>query len=465
MLTYQDFVKAKEKNDVNILCDFINKAINEHISSSMYKVAKDATEYDKQQNTTIMNYTRYIYSSLGKKSIDPIASNNKICSNLFHRLNTQRCLYSLGNGVTFNEEKTKDLLGDSFDNSLKDGAYKSLIHGLSFGFWDFDKLTVFSLLEFVPLWDEENSDLRAGIRFWQIEDGKPLFIRLFEEDGVTKFIKKNGEKMQIQEEKKGYIKIVKSTEITGIEGVEFKNYKNFPVIPLWANSLHQSTLVGTKGLIDAYDLVRSGYANDLEDCAEIYWIINNASGMDTKDLAEFRATLKLNHVVKVDDENSSIVPYTQDIPTNSKLQFLDLIKKGIYEDFGALDVHTISATSTNDHIDAAYQPLDEEADDFELQIIKFISNLLKLIGVNDTPIFKRNRISNQKEQTDMVLAASEYLDDETVLKKLPFVTIDEVKDILMKKDEEMAEKYNDQIEKNDVELQENSNIENVNKEG
>ena len=32
---------------------------------------------------------------------DPQASNSRLASNLFHRLNTQRCQYSLGNGVTF----------------------------------------------------------------------------------------------------------------------------------------------------------------------------------------------------------------------------------------------------------------------------------------------------------------------------------------------------------------------------
>lgn len=35
--------------------------------------------------------------------------------------------------------------------------------------------------------------------------------------------------------------------------------------------------------------------------------------------------------------------------------------------------------------------------------------------------------------TDMVLQAAEYLDDETVLRHLPFITVDEVKDILSRK--------------------------------
>lgn len=443
MLTYQDLLKVKEKNNESLVHDFILRAINEHRSSEMYKIALDASEYDKQKNTTILQYVKYIYTSLNSRAIDTIASNNKLCSNFFHRLNTQRNTYSLGNGVDFVKDDTKGKLGKNFDNVIKDIGYDALIHGLAFGFWNNNKLEGFNLLEFVPLLDEETSALRGGIRFWQLNDNKPMYIRFFEEDGVTKLKKEKGKDLVEVEPKRKYLKIVKSTEIGGIEGIEYENYSGFPIIPLYGSKLRQSTLVGMKSQIDAYDLIRSGFANDLEDCAEIYWIINNASGMDSRDIAEFRAKLKLNHMATVDDEQSSVVPYTQEIPSTSRTQFLDIIRNGIYEDFGGLDVHTISATSTNDHIDAAYQPLDEEADDYEGELIKFIHNLLELQGIEDDPIFKRNRISNHKEQSDMVLAASEYLDDRTILSKLPFISIDEVDEILKRKDEESAEQFGD----------------------
>ena len=55
---------------------------------------------------------------------------------------------------------------------------------------------------------------------------------------------------------------------------------------------------------------------------------------------------------------------------------------------------------------------------------------------DDVPQFKRNKISNQKEQVEMLMLVADYLDDETLLSKLPFVTIDEVKKILKNKDKE-----------------------------
>ena len=165
--------------------------------------------------------------------------------------------------------------------------------------------------------------------------------------------------------------------------------------------------------------------------------------MDDDDLQQFRDRLKLTHIGTVDTgDGTKVTPYTQDIPYQARKQYLDDIRSELYEGFGALDVHAVAAGATNDHIDAAYQPMDEEADDFEFQVTTFIKQLLELIGIDDEPLYKRNRISNMTEQTNMILSASEYLDQETVLNKLPFVTVDEVKEILKRRDAEDMDRFN-----------------------
>ena len=156
--------------------------------------------------------------------------------------------------------------------------------------------------------------------------------------------------------------------------------------------------------------------------------------MTNAELAQFRDRLKLQHIAVADTDNSGVTPYTVEVPFQARKTYLDEIRAGIYEDFGGLDVHTIAAGATNDHIDAAYQPLDEEADDFEYQACEFVQQILALVGVEDTPVFKRNRISNEKEQVEMILLEAQYLDEETVLRKLPNITVDEVAEILARKD-------------------------------
>lgn len=453
MYTYQDFIKEPS------VIGAMQTAIQKHINSDFYKTAKTADEYDHQRNVTILNYVKTIFGTFGTPIEDFTASNNKICSNFFHRLNTQRCTYLLGNGVSFTDNKTeevqedgrrvtvdqtKELLGNKFDTDLKNLAYDALIHGVAFGFWNVDRLHVFPVTEFVPLWDEDDGSLRAGVRFWQIDKNKPTIAVLYEEDGYTKYKSKGGGNSLEFEEiqpKKSYKFTVQTSEVDGEEIIGESNYGSLPVVPMWGSRLKQSTLVGMQCKIDSFDLIRSGFANDLTDCSQIYWILENCGGMNDAELGRFRDRLKLQHIAVVDTDNSAATPYTQDIPYNARQVYLTEIKAGIYEDFGALDVHTIAAGATNDHIDAAYQPMDEEADDFEYQVAEFVQQILALVGVEDTPVFKRNRISNEAERTQMVLSAAQYLDDETILQKLPFITVDEVANILLKKDEENESRF------------------------
>lgn len=62
--------------------------------------------------------------------------------------------------------------------------------------------------------------------------------------------------------------------------------------------------------------------------------------------------------------------------------------------------------------------------------------LLALLGIEDNPTYKWNRIANQSEETQMVLTAVNYLDEEAVLNHLPWLTPEEVDKILKHKDSE-----------------------------
>lgn len=441
-LTFQDLEAASD------VTAFVLGAIKQHMSTRDYKTARAADKYDRQLNPTIQDYVQRIFDLTGSKLVDFTASNARISSNFFHRLNTQRCMYSLGNGVSFvepgeGEDTTKEALGDHFDYDLQTAAYDALIHGVSFGFWNIDRLYVFPLTEFVPFWDEHDGTLRAGARFWRLSPNSPLQVVLYEEDGITRYTTEgepntDRERLVMVEDKRPYILRTQYVPADGTEQViAGENYGSLPIVPLWGSKRHQSTLVGMRGAIDSYDLIRSGFANDLTDCAQIYWTIANAGGMSDSDLQRFLDRLRLTHVAVVDaDDGQSAQPVTTEIPYQARKQYLDDIRAQIYEDFGALDVHTVAAGATNDHIDAAYQPMDEEASDFEFQVSEFIKQILALMGITDAPIFKRNRISNQSEQTSMVVQEAQWLDHETILRKLPNINPDEVQGILDRTAEE-----------------------------
>ena len=438
MITFQDFEQAQNKRE------FVFNAIARHQCSAEYEIALTANLYDRQKNKTINDYVRTIYTISGAEIEDFTATNSKIASNFFHRLNTQRCTYSLGNGISFandDDNVLKKKLGDKFDSRLYDVGYYALIHGVAFGFWNGEKLHVFELTEFVPLWDENDGTLKAGILFWRIDPSKPMIAVLYEIDGYTKFKRtQDGDdyKFSTAESKQPYKITVRQNPAGDVEVIGEENYSTLPIVPLYGSRLKQSTLVGMQSAIDSFDLIRSGFANDLSDCTQIYWLIENAGGMDNDDLARFRDKLKLQHIAEVDtNDGTKVTPYTQEIPYQARQSYLKDIRTGIYEDFGGLDVHQVDASSTNDHLEAAYQPMDENADDFEYQLIEFIQQILVIAGLPlDMPVFKRNRISNTKEQVDMVMLEAAYLDEQTILQKLPNITPDEVKEIMNRMQQE-----------------------------
>lgn len=453
MITYQEFLATYE-NGLPTAAG-VESVVMDHKASDEYQLALIADEYDRQKNATIMKYEKYIRTMTGASVIDPYAANHKIPSNMFRRLNVQRTQYSLGNGLSFQDKAIKDKFGKEFDATVQKIGYAANIHGLAFGFWNLDRLYCFRLTEFAPIYDENTGELMAGVRFWQVNAKQPLNMWLYEVQGYMRFTKKNGEQnaVSLDEAFTPYVGIVTRTQADGEQLTGGENYSTLPIVPLWGSELKQSTLVGMREGIDAYDLIRSGLANDLTESAFIYWLVNNANGMDETDKAKLLQELRAKHMGVTENDGSgsgtTITPYTQDVPHEARTAYLDRIKSGLYEDFGGLDVHTIAAGSTNDHIDAAYQPLDENADDFEYQVIEFVQGLGELQGIEEedaTPIFKRNRISNQLEQTQMVLAAGTYLDDETVIKHLPFISVDEVEEIIKRKKNADVERYRAQEE-------------------
>lgn len=460
MLTFQGFQTAVQRGQT---IEFIQKAIAEHRNSAAYKIAVDADEYDAQRNVTVNSVIKSLYdisSNIDKETgvermgvrqkENTTASNHHIASNFFHRLNNDRAAYSLGNGLSFDTD-VKDKLGPRFDTDIFNAGKLALKHGVTFCFWNVDRLHVFPLTQFVPLLDESDGSLRAGIRFWSLDwNTKPVYAILYEEDGFTKFRTRDGYNGLILgeiEEKRAYRQEVAHTEAGGDEIIGEGNYSALPIVPLYGNEFHQSTLVGMRAAIDAYDLVQSGYANDANDCAVLYWKISGALGMDDNDVQHVLDRMRYAHVVMVDAENSNIEPYTQEPPYNSREAFLARIEQSIYRDFGAFNPADVAAGNvTATQIRAAYQEQDIEADAFEYQIIETVQQILALQELEGTPQFSRNRIANQLEETNMVIAEAQWLDDETVLDLFPNITPDMKAAIMKRKDVQDAQRLQSDAE-------------------
>ena len=416
MKTYQDLLAVPDNDNDRMA--FVQTIIGEHKSSDLYQIAKLADEYDRRRNRTIVNYQKLLYTVTGQAIPDNFSANYKLASGFFNRFTTQQVQFLLGNGITWNNEQTETRLGDTFGKQVQKISKAALGAGVAFGFWNLDHVEDFTALEFAPLYDEENGALRAGIRFWQIDPQKPQRATLYEEDGYTEYIWRDGQGL-ILNPKRPYIIKTRTTQVDGTYIYDGENYPSFPIVPLWANPHKQSELVGLREQIDAYDLIKSGFCNTIDEASFIYWTINNAGGMDDVDLAKFVERLKTLHAAQIEDTGASAQATGIEAPHEGREALLDRLKKDMYDDYMALDVDAIKGGAvTATQIRAAYEPMNSKADQFEYCIDDFIDGILALAGVEDEPTFTRSYLINVQEEVDTVLQASQYLGDEYVTRKV-----------------------------------------------
>jgi SPP1 family phage portal protein len=411
-------------------------------------VARDAELYYKHQNPTIMRFQKFVYNQFGKKVPDIWSPNNKIASNWYNYFVTQGVQYLLGNGVSFGEKTNKDKLGKKFDRKIVELATHAKNGGVGFGFWNKDHLEVYSVTEFVPLYDEENGALMAGIRFWQIDDTKPLRATLFELDGYTDYIKRNNEDITVLKEKRSYKTVEKGDKKDKRDGtmiyIDGGNYPSFPIVPMF-NINKQSELVGNQGTVDAYDLMISGLINNVSSGEFLYWVLSNCDGMSDADVSRFIEQLTVTHFAKMDntDEGSKAEAHKAEVPFQASAEALDRLEKQLYKDFMALKVDDISAGATNDQIQSAYEPLNQKTDDFEYMVTDFIEGILALVGIVDTPTYTRSQLSNRKEIVEIINTSAETLPDEYRTKKILTVLGDgdDLDEIMQQKASEEIGRY------------------------
>lgn len=409
---------------------FAFEVIEDHKGSTAYKVASIAEKYYAKKNVTIMAFQKVLYNMQGQAVPDMWSANYKLRTHFFRRFVTQQAQYVLSNGVTFQEDGTKEKLGRNFDTQMQKAAKKAMVDSVAFLFWNNDHVEVFGFADtptspgFAPLYDEDTGALMAGVRYWHPDD-KTTRATLYEVDGYTNY-KKVDDKIYVVEEKRAYKKTTVSTKADGISRVINENYSAFPIVPLYANDLHESELEGNRETIDCYDYIKSGLANDIDDTSGFYWALENSGGMDDVDLAKFRERM---HTIKAAtmDDGVKATAHTFEVPTIAREKMLELLEKDLYKDFQIVNVEALAASAkTATEIRAAYQPMDDKCGDFEYFLIDAIHGILALAGIDDEPSFHYNRIANQTEETNMIISAAAYLGDELTLRKLPFLTPEEI---------------------------------------
>lgn len=442
MKTFNDFQGTNDKKA------FIKGIINEFKQSRLFKMAIEAQKYYEGENTEILRRLQWFYKEDGNKEQDNFKANNQVPSEFFTKIVKQENSYLLSNGVTLNEKIKKDL-GRKFDNKIFKAGNYALIDGVSWGYCYINKKGNFSIdiwrgTEFVPLYDETTGVLRAGIRFWQIDESKPIYIELYEEDGKTEYAFDSDEVKETLA--KTAYKIKKAKDILGERVIDEENWSTLPIFPMYGNDTHKSSLtLALKNKIDLYDIIMSDFGNNLEDSVDVYWVIKNYGGQN---LEEFLQDYKYYKSVKV-AEDGDASPHTIEVPYQARETALEILRKQIFEGAMALDTSVLSGGSlTNVAIKSMMADLDLKTDDFENGVLDFLDDILNLYaeykGISEDfeePKLIRRSLINDTEVIDNIVKMRNDIDQETALKLNPYIQDAEIPEILAKIEEENIGKY------------------------
>ena len=443
MKTYQDWLKVADKSEQDRM-DFVRVAIGDFKSSDRYKNAMYGEDYYSGRNTTIRRYEKMLINARGQAVQDVFSANHKLASRFFYRSVKQANSVLLGNGCKWKDGIGGEALGDDFDNRLMEAGRNAQVGGVAYGFYNNERVMIFKAQEFVPMIDEEDGAIKAGFRFWQIDPQKPMRATVYELDGYTEYIfSKDHPDGDILYEKRPYIVIKKESVADGEEIYDFMNYPTFPIVPLYANDMKESELLAIRPTIDAYDLINSAYASDVDDASMVYWVITNGGGMTDSDLVQFLDKMRKMHAAQLDDDQQ-VTPHTMDVPVQSREAILDRLEKQLYKDAMALNTYDLaSGAVTATQIEAAYEPLNEKLDAFESMITEFVQGLLAVAGVEDEATYDRSIVINKAEEVDTVIQSANYLDDEYITQKI--MTIlgdkDQIDEVLASMQEENLDRF------------------------
>ena len=427
---------------------FIVQTIADYKNSDEFLWAKTATQYFEAGNTKVSEkkiLRANVVTAKGENGVQKTLQKaaivgNQVRSNFLFRFVTQQNQFLLGNGVTLSDENEKAKLGLGFDKAMEQAGEKALLHGVCWAYWNLDHIEIIPAYSddrsgFVALLDERTGKARVGIHFWQMQTDRPMYFRLFEEDGLTEYVSTKDGVREVAP-KRAYVETW-AQDVTGArELVSAQNYTTLPLVPFFASESKSSELnMSIKTKIDMYDNIMSDFGDNLEKANDVYWVLNNFGGTSTEILETIQQIEELRAVVNISDgmgNGSTAHPEAFEVPYAARQTALEILCKELHNDYMALNKNELTGGSlTNVAIEAAMIDMNLKADRYEWQAFQFVQGVLALAGVHTEKItFKRQTIVNRSETVSDIAVMRQDIDQETALKLNPYIMQEEIEKII-----------------------------------
>lgn len=392
---------------------------------------------------------------------DPIRNADNRTSHNFHQLITdEKVAYMFTYPVLFDvsdknaNEKIRIALGDNFKSEsayLGTNATNNKVAWLHYWIDDNNKFNYAAIEteQCIPVFNSNLKRKLVGFYRYYLE---------YEEDNTGKI--KEYVRFEFWDDKhcekyrfKGNFNGTGLTFIPA-EYEEFEHdFEDVPFIEFKNNRNAISDLKKYKDLIDIYDKVMSGYANDLEDIQQLIYILENYGG---ENLKEFVGNLKRYKAVKTGTNEKGargdVRTLQIEIPVEARNSILDILKKQIYESGQALQQDNENfGNASGVALKFFYRKLELKAGltqiEFEKGFNKLIRVIMKFLKMTNwetcsiTQTWTRNMISNDLENAQIAAESKDIISDETIIKNHSWVENpeEELKRLKIQKEEKIKQ--------------------------
>ena len=375
----------------------LKKIIDTWLGSITRRKIVDANKYYEGENVTVSKLKRMMWSDKHKRMIEnTFVANNKISYNKYHDIVSQKVNTLLNEIPVINNFKD-DLFVKNLGYALKQASIKASNGGSAFIYCGYDNnLVVFDTENCIPFYDDENKDIiKAFIRFWDInsfldKSKSTRYVEVYEEDGLTIYKSQNLSEYEIAISKQAYKFKIK----TDIFETQQENIKlsRIPIVELKNNDNRTNDFTTTiRSKIDMIDILNSGFANNIEDFTEIFWIIKNGAGLTSEELEDFVASINMTKkaILEGDSTNSLDIETKQiEIPVEARTRYTEELKTELIDESGIIDTAQLTGSSlTTTAIKASTMKLRQRVSDFEWFVYVACKSILNLYN-------EYNNISN-----------------------------------------------------------------------
>ena len=438
--------------------DEIKKFIDNDQNSNQKKLAKIGVRYYEADHD-IKNYRFFYFDGEGKLKEDTYRSNIRIAHPFFTEIVDQLVQFELSgeDGFMFSDDPQLQQYLDEYFNANEEfrADFEECVTGAvvkgsdtMYAYKTADNKTAFQYADsmgVVEVGEDETEDHGAYVIFWYVDkvgkDNKEIRrIQVWDKSQTYFYCQIGNGAIRLDESKKPNPRPHIIYEEDDEETIYYDGYGIIPFFRLNYNRKRTSALKPIKAIIDSYDLMNAGLANNIQDTAEALYVVNGFDGDDPDELIQ---NIKVKKHIGV-PEGGGVEIKTLDIPYEARKVKMEIDEKNIFRMGMAVNTEGLkdSSATVSVAIKSAYTLLEMKANKLETQIKRFLRKLLNIVLAeineqNGTAYqckdvyfrFERQIPTNaletaqielteaQKRQVEInvVLGLRETLDDETIV--------------------------------------------------